>query len=431
MDALTVILILLTGLLLGAALGAIGGVLVMRERHRTQLSRQGSQAESSRALMDLAGERFERDTARREATDQARDAQLQRTLAPISASLGQVEQALARTEQLRARSEGMLRQHLGDLAERTDRLDQGTHALTAALRSPTARGRWGEVQLRRIVEAAGMLEHVDFTEQLAGSRADGEKGQRPDLVVHLSGDRRVVLDAKAPMDAYLDATEETDPERAAARRRAHAKALRGHVDTIAGKAYWKGLGDSPEFTVLFVPSDGVLAAALESDPGLLEHAFAKEVVIASPATLMALLRTVAHTWRTDALNRDARAVLEAGRELHHRLGTFGGHLGKVGRSLDSSVAAYNEAVGSLQSRVMVSARRFEDLGLTGTPLPEPEQLTRRARTLRATEPDEADPRQVGPDEVEQALTEPVEQEIADLAAGDAAARGGQEGRHAG
>ena len=241
------------------------------------------------------------------------------------------------------------------------------------------------VQLRRIVEAAGMLEHVDFSEQLAGARADGEKGQRPDLVVHLAGERTLVVDAKAPMDAYLDAVEETDPARARTRRTAHARALRHHVDQIAGKAYWKSLGDTPEFTVLFVPSDGVLAAALESAPDLLEHGFAKDVVIASPATLMALLRTVAHTWRTDSLNRDAREVLEAGRELHHRLGTFTAHLGKVGRSLDSSVAAFNDAVGSLQSRVMVTARRFEDLGLSGTSLEEVEQLTRRSRTLEVPE----------------------------------------------
>lgn len=230
-----------------------------------------------------------------------------------------------------------------------------------------------------------MLEHVDFTEQLSGTRADGNAGQRPDLVVHLSGGRRVVIDAKAPMDAYLDATEETDPQRAAARRKAHAKALRHHVGVISAKAYWKALGDTPEFTVLFVPSDGVLAAALETDPDLLEDAFTREVVIASPATLMALLRTVAHTWRTDALNRDAREVLDAGRELHHRLGTFTSHLSKVGRSLDSSVAAFNEAVGSLQSRVMVTARRFEELELTGTALDEVEQLTRRARTLEDEE----------------------------------------------
>lgn len=376
---------LLLGLALGAVLGAVTTWLLMRERARAVELQQRTQADSSGHLLRLADERHERDVARRDAAEEEREAELQRTLAPITATLAHLERSLARSEAARVDAEGALRSHLSQLSQRAQSLESGTSALTAALRAPTARGRWGEVQLRRIVEAAGMLEHVDFTEQLPGTRADGNAGQRPDLVVHLSGDRHIVIDAKAPMDAYLDATEETDPQRAATRRKAHAKALRHHVGVISSKAYWKALGDTPEFTVLFVPSDGVLAAALETDPDLLEDAFARDVVITSPATLMALLRTVAHTWRTDALNRDAREVLDAGRELHHRLGTFTGHLGKVGRSLDSSVAAFNEAVGSLQSRVMVTARRFEDLGLTGTAVDEVEQLTRRARTLEDAE----------------------------------------------
>ena len=376
---------LLLGLVLGALLGAAVTLLVLRERLRSALTQNRAGEDSADRLLRLADERHERDVARRDAAEEEREAELQRTLAPLTATLAQLERNLARSEAARAEAEGALRNHLGELGRRAQSLEQGTTALTAALRAPTSRGRWGEVQLRRIVEAAGMLEHVDFSEQLGGTRADGEKGQRPDLVVHLSGERTLVVDAKAPMDAYLDAVEEQDPKRARARRTAHARALRHHVDQIAGKAYWKALGDTPEFTVLFVPSDGVLAAALESAPDLLEHGFARDVVIASPATLMALLRTVAHTWRTDSLNRDAREVLEAGRELHHRLGTFTSHLGKVGRSLDSSVAAFNEAVGSLQSRVMVTARKFEDLGLAGTAVEDVEQLTRRARTLEEDE----------------------------------------------
>ncbi|MGO2820199.1 MAG: DNA recombination protein RmuC [Brachybacterium tyrofermentans] len=376
---------LLLGIALGAALGAVVSWLVMRERVRTLDQQQRAGTDASGHLLRLADERHERDVARRDAAEEEREVELQRTLAPITTTLAHLERSLARSEAARLEAEGALRSHLAQLAQRAQSLETGTSALTAALRAPTARGRWGEVQLRRIVEAAGMLEHVDFTEQLAGTRADGNAGQRPDLVVHLSGDRHVVIDAKAPMDAYLDATEETDPVRASTRRKAHAKALRHHVGVISSKAYWKALGDTPEFTVLFVPSDGVLAAALETDPTLLDDAFSKDVVIASPATLVALLRTVAHTWRTDALNRDAREVLDAGRELHHRLGTFTGHLGKVGRSLDSSVAAFNEAVGSLQTRVMVTARRFEDLGLTGTAVDEVDQLTRRARTLEEAE----------------------------------------------
>src|SRR5699024_3786386 len=199
-------------------------------------------------------------------------------------------------------------------------VEPGSRRAAPALRAAAAAGCWAGVQLRAIVDAARMLQHVACSEQHAGGRADGHKGQRPDLVVHLSGDRHVVVDAKAPMDAYLDAMSETDPQRAKDRRSAHAKALRQPVDQIAATGTWTALGAAPEFTVLCVPSGGVLAAAPDPDPGLLEPAFAKDVIVASPATLMALLRTVAHTWRTDALNRDARMVLDAGRELHHRLG---------------------------------------------------------------------------------------------------------------
>lgn len=368
---------LLIGLLVGGVLGAALAVLVLRRAPAPA----ADQPRASQELLELAEERFARDAARRDAVEAAREAELQRTLSPIVESLGQLERAMHRTEHARAQADGALRQHLQELARRAHELDQGTAALTAALRAPTARGRWGEVQLRRIVEAAGMLEHVDFSEQLTGQRASGDAAQRPDLVVHLSGDRHVVVDAKAPMDAYLDAIEETDARRSRSRRQAHAKALRHHVDRLGQKSYWAGLGDTPEFTVLFVPSDGVLAAALESDPALLEHAFAQDVVVASPATLVALLRTVAHTWRTDALNRDAKAVLETGRELHHRLGTMTAHLAKLGRSLDASVASFNETVGSLQSRVMVTARRFEDMGLTAGRIEDVDQLTRRSRSL--------------------------------------------------
>lgn len=390
----------LLGLLAGLVLGAGVMWLLLRERmaaaqhSRDQLAVERAQLDaaaasavraSSTQLLELATERFERDTARRETTDQARDAALQATLGPIVQSLGQLERSMARTEAARAQADGDLTAQLRELARRSQELGRGTSALTAALRAPTARGRWGEVQLRRIVEAAGMLEHVDFTEQHSSRAVSGDADQRPDLVVHLAGDRTVVIDAKAPMDAYLDALKQDDPQASARARRAHATALRGHVDRLGGKSYWAALGDSPEFVVLFVPSDGVLAAALESDPGLLEHAFTRDVVVASPATLMALLRTVAHTWRTDALNRDARSVLEAGRELHHRLGTMTSHLSKLGRSLDASVASFNDTVGSLQSRVLVTARRFEEMNLVSTPITEPEPLTRRARELTDTE----------------------------------------------
>lgn len=396
MDAPSLLLGLLIGLVVGLALGAAGCWFVLRERVRSAerwaerlgSDRSGTEAaaahavrESSGQLLALAGERFDRDLTRREASDQSRDAALHRTLSPIVESLSQLERSMARTEAARAQADGTISTQVRELARRSQELGQGTTALTAALRAPTSRGRWGEVQLRRIVETAGMVEHVDFTEQTTGRAASGDGAQRPDMVVHLSGDRHVVLDAKAPMDAYLDATDADDEQTARKALRAHATALRGHVDRLGAKAYWSALGDSPEFVVLFVPSDGVLAAALEADPGLLDHAFAKDVVIASPATLVALLRTVAHTWRTEALQRDARAILDTGRELHHRLGTYLGHVQKLGRSLDGAVGSYNDALGSLRSRVLVTARKFEGLSAAGTALPEATDLDRRATTL--------------------------------------------------
>lgn len=386
----------LFGLLLGLAIGAVAVWCVLRERvaaaerwaERVGADRSGTDAAAAHAvrasssqLLELAGERFDRDLSRREAGDQSRDAALHRTLGPIVESLGQLERSMARTEAARAQADGSITAQVKELARRSHELGQGTSALTAALRAPTSRGRWGEMQLRRIVEAAGMLEHVDFSEQTSGRAASGDAGQRPDMVVHLAGDRHVVIDAKAPMDAYLDALEATDQQSTTKGLRAHATALRGHVDRLGAKSYWSTLGDSPEFVVLFVPSDGVLAAALEADPDLLDHAFGRDVVIASPATLVALLRTVAHTWRTEALQRDAREILDAGRELHHRLGTYLGHVQKLGRSLDASVGAYNDALGSLRSRVLVSARKFESLSAAGRALPETEDLDRRTASL--------------------------------------------------
>ena len=318
----------LVPLLIGGVIGAFLTWALMRERVRSAEARaeaNGADVEalaaravdaSSTQLLQLASERFERDSARREAVDAARSEQLSRTLSPISETLTSLERSVARTEAARQKADGDLASQLKSLSERTRDLGTGTNALVAALKAPTSRGQWGEVQLRRIVEAAGMLEHTDFTEQQSGRNIGGEQNQRPDLVVHLSHGRTIVVDAKAPMDAYLRAAHATDKHERAKHLAEHARALRSHVTHLSSKSYWASLGDSPEFVVMFVPSDGLLAGALEADPGLLDGAFTLDVVIASPATLMALLRTVAHTWRTDALNQDALRVLEALSLIH-------------------------------------------------------------------------------------------------------------------
>jgi DNA recombination protein RmuC len=245
------------------------------------------------------------------------------------------------------------------------------------------RGQWGELHLRRAVELAGMVAHCDFSEQVHLAREEGS--QRPDLVVRLAGGRSVVVDAKVPLDAHLDALTTDDPEEAAAHLRRHARQLRTHVDALSGKAYWRALPGAPEFVVLFVPAESFLAAALDTDPSLLEHAAHRDVVIATPTTLIALLRTVAQGWTTEALAERTREIHELGRELHTRLAVTGAHLDKLGRSLKGAVEAYNSAVGSIETRVLVTARQFEDIGVTRQALPPVRPVTQTPRPLTAAE----------------------------------------------
>ncbi len=253
------------------------------------------------------------------------------------------------------------------------------------------RGRWGELHLRRAVELAGMVDRCDFSEQV---RLD-DGAQRPDLVVHLAGGRAVVVDAKVPLDAYLDATS-TDDETAQGEHLArHARQLRTHIDLLGSKAYWRTLSETPEFVVLFVPAESFLSAALEADGSLIEHAAGRQVVLATPTTLIALLRTVAHGWSHAALSDRAAEIHRLGRELHTRLRTLGGHLDQVGRSLNLAVGHFNSAVGSLESRVLVQARRFSDLGVTDDELPTPRAVELVAVDRRADREEEPPTLSVG------------------------------------
>ncbi|HEY8473472.1 MAG TPA: DNA recombination protein RmuC [Natronosporangium sp.] len=299
-----------------------------------------------------------------EATAESHEA-VSRAVAPLHELLRRYETRLSEVERERAEAYAELRTVAGSLRDETKQL-------VAALRAPQVRGRWGEHQLRRIVEAAGMLEHCDFTEQVSAD-VDGQ-GVRPDLVVRLYGGRTVVVDAKAPFDAYLAAMEARDEAGRDKHLDAHAAALRRHVDALAAKSYWSAFVQSPEFVVLFVPADAFLDAALQRDPTLLEHAFSRNIVLATPATLVALLRTVAYAWRQEALTRNAIAVHTLARELYGRLSTMNEHLTKLGGSLGNAVTAYNRAVGSLESRVLVSARKLAELGVTGDQLPTPPQV---------------------------------------------------------
>ncbi|MEH1123459.1 DNA recombination protein RmuC [Micromonospora sp. CPCC 206061] len=317
-----------------------------------------------------------------ESTAQSQEA-VARAIAPLHETLRRYEQRVAELERERVDAYAELREQVRSMSVVSGELRTETKQLVAALRAPQVRGRWGEHQLRRIVEAAGMLEHCDFGEQVTAST--DHQVVRPDLVVRLHGGRSVVVDAKAPFEAYLAAMEARDERGRDTHLDAHARHLRGHVDALAAKSYWTAFDQSPEFVVLFVPADPFLDAALQRDPALLEHAFARNVVLATPATLIALLRTVAYAWRQEALARNALAVHTLARELYGRLSTLGDHVSKLGSSLGGAVTAYNKAVGSLEARVLVSARKLAELGVSGDELVTPPQLEVAPRQPQAPE----------------------------------------------
>jgi DNA recombination protein RmuC len=317
-----------------------------------------------------------------EATAQSQEA-VARSVAPLHETLRRYEQRVAELEHDRLDAYAELREQVRSMTVVSGELRTETKQLVAALRAPQVRGRWGEHQLRRVVEAAGMLEHCDFAEQVTA--ATDVSGVRPDLVVRLHGGRSVVVDAKAPFEAYLAAMEARDEHTRDRHLDAHARHVRGHIDALGAKAYWSAFEQSPEFVVLFVPADPFLDAALQRDPTLLEHAFTRNVVLATPATLMALLRTVAYAWRQEALARNAVAVHTLARELYGRLSTLGEHVSRLGGALGGAVTAYNRAVGSLEARVLVSARKLADLGVSADQLPAPEQVELTPRQLSAPE----------------------------------------------
>ncbi len=317
-----------------------------------------------------------------EATAQSQEA-VARAVAPLHDALRRYEQRVGELEHDRVDAYAELREQVRSMGAVSGELRTDTKQLLAALRAPQVRGRWGEHQLRRIVEAAGLLEHCDFAEQVTGTT--DHQGVRPDLVVRLHGGRTVVVDAKAPFDAYLSAMEARDERTRDSHLDQHARHLRGHVDALAAKAYWTAFDSTPDFVVLFVPADPFLDAALQRDATLMEHAFARNVVLATPATLVALLRTVAYSWRQEALAHNAAAVHSLARELYARLSTLGDHVGRLGGSLAGAVTAYNKAVGSLESRVLVSARKLAEMGVSDDELVAPAQIELAPRQPQAPE----------------------------------------------
>lgn len=322
------------------------------------LSRRALEA-NTKAFLQQAEERLKRSQSEGAAELQKRQDAVQQLIEPIQKTLDTVKTEMSTAEKSRLEANAALSEQLQFMRQSSETLGSETRNLVNALRAPQVRGRWGELQLRRVVEASGMVNHVDFDEQ--PHHVTDEGALRPDMVVHLAGDKRVVVDSKVAFNGYLEAMEATDDTVRAQRLAAHARHLRKHIDDLGTKEYWDVVAGSPEFVVMFVPAEPFLAAALDQDSTLYEYAFERNVVIATPSTLIALLRTVGHAWRQDQLAQEAQQIFTVGKELHKRLGTLGAHLAKLGKSLNSTVDAYNRFAGSLDRNVVTQARRFSAL----------------------------------------------------------------------
>jgi DNA recombination protein RmuC len=333
------------------------------------------------SFLDLARETLERfqDGARGD-LERRRQA-IDELVRPLQEALGQVDRKLGELERDRAAAFGTLGENLRGLAAGQAELARETSRLAGALRSPTVRGRWGEVQLRRVVEMAGMSAWCDFATQVTATAEDGML--RPDLVVRLPNRRQVVVDAKAPFAAYLESLDAVDEEARRGRLREHARQVRTHLGKLAAKSYWSQFEPAPEFVVLFLPGEVFFSAALEQDPGLLEAGADRRVLLATPTTLIALLRAVAYGWREEQAAANARAIASLGKSLHERLRTLAGHVTALRRGLEQAVEAFNRTVGSLEGRVLPAARRFQELGAAGGE--EIEELTTLDRRPRAVD----------------------------------------------
>src|SRR4051794_33449076 len=430
-DPFTLVITLTTGVAIGVLVGAIGGWLVTRAgqaRLQTELDKERAvhaerlkayeDAESklrdafqalsadalktnNEAFLSLAETRMRE--ARTEAAGdiEARKKAIENLLAPMAKTLEQVDREIKDAERRRVESGAQLMQRIASLDTAGQGLREETRRLTDALKRPGVRGRWGELQLKRVVELAGMLEYCDFMEQHTVPGADDDR-IRPDVVVRLPGGKRIVVDAKAPLDAYLRALEAPDEVARQNLLGEHARQVRNHISQLSAKSYFEKIASTPEFVVMFLPGEMFFSAALEQDPSLIECGVEKRVIPASPTTLIALLRAAAYGWQQEAMEENARKISDLGKNLYEAVRTLGDRFEKLGRSLKSSLEAYNDTVGSLEGNVLVKARKFKELQAAngGDEIKPLEPIDRVPRMLQAAELTDGLPFQDEEEEVE-------------------------------
>ena len=367
MNSTTFVIALLT-LVVGAVVGYVVGQqraerarVDLQTQLRDDLRKLSSQAmsDSAQQVLAMSSQAVSSSTQQVLAHAESRAKATDQSVAPVKESLDRLNERIHRLETSGATWQSQLKQQVESVHLSGVELRRETQALSEALRRPQVRGNWGEMQLRRSLELAGLTSHCTFDEQVNARTDDG--ALRPDVVVRLAGGKHIVVDSKVSLDAFLGATRTDDATERAAGMQRHARQVRHHIDQLSAKRYWQQFSPSPEFVVMFLPGEAIFAQALDTDPALLDHAAAKQVMLATPTTLIAMLKTVSYAWSQEAIADNAREVHTLGRELYERLSTVGGHLDKLGRALTGAVGSYNKAIGSLEARVLVTARKFDDL----------------------------------------------------------------------